>query len=156
MHFNPRSWRQVIVSRCLTGVAGLFLVLPAFAQAQYTITPWTIAGGGGTSSAGNYTLQGTLGQTGAGTAMSGGNYALTGGYWVSVPINPSPAPELTITPSPDGQVILSWTPASSAWVLQENSSLSTGEWVDTMAATSGAVVVPVAEAMKFYRLKHVP
>jgi len=155
MYFITFNWRQVLVSRCLTGVVGLFLAIPAFAQAQYAITAWTIAGGGGSSSGGNFALRGTLGQAAAGTTMAGGNYTLSGGHWVPVSVDPSPAPELTITAA-DGHVILSWTPAASGWILQENSSLSPGGWMDSTAATSSPVVMPAAEATRFYRLKLVP
>ncbi len=40
-------------------------------------------GGGGTSSGGAYTLDGTLGQPDAGT-HSGGSYSRAGGYWAGV------------------------------------------------------------------------
>jgi hypothetical protein len=46
----------------------------------YDLTWTTVDGGGGTSSAGPYTLSGTIGQPDAGPAFAGG-YALTGGFW---------------------------------------------------------------------------
>ena len=61
---------------------GLFL-LTTVALAHpggYNITWWTVDGGGGTLSAGDYTLAGTIGQPDAG-AMSGGSYVLYGGFW---------------------------------------------------------------------------
>ena len=55
------------------------------AQAQVYTIPWhTIDGGGGSSSGGNFALQGTIGQHDAGPEMTGGNYSVTGGYWVGV------------------------------------------------------------------------
>lgn len=45
--------------------------------------PWyTIDGGGGTSVGGAFELSGTIGQPDAGVTMTGGSYALTGGFWV--------------------------------------------------------------------------
>ena len=43
--------------------------------------PWfSIDGGGGASSGGAYSLNGTIGQADAGS-MSGGAYTLSGGFW---------------------------------------------------------------------------
>ena len=53
--------------------------LPLLAP-PYEITFFSIDGGGGTSSGGNYTLTGTIGQPDAG-AMTGGSFALEGGFW---------------------------------------------------------------------------
>lgn len=41
----------------------------------------TIDGGGGTSSGGGFELAGTMGQHDAGQTMTGGSFALTGGFW---------------------------------------------------------------------------
>jgi len=54
--------------------------------AQYAINWSTIDGGGGTSTVGpmigvNYSVSGTIGQTDAGTTMTDGQYAVTGGFW---------------------------------------------------------------------------
>ena len=62
----------------------LMLAWSALAQSQpadtYSITWYTIDGGGGTSGNGNYSLQGTIGQPDAG-ALSNGTYTLVGGFW---------------------------------------------------------------------------
>jgi len=47
---------------------------------NYTIDWFTIDGGGGTSTGGVYTVQGTIGQPDAGI-LTGGNYSLQGGFW---------------------------------------------------------------------------
>ncbi|MCP4708923.1 MAG: hypothetical protein GY869_09885 [Planctomycetes bacterium] len=52
----------------------------ATANAQYEITWSTIDGGGGRSTGGTYTLEGTIGQPDAGL-LSGGDYVLAGGFW---------------------------------------------------------------------------
>jgi hypothetical protein len=49
--------------------------------AQYTISWYTIDGGGGTSSSGALSLSGTIGQHDAGGPLTGGTYSLTGGFW---------------------------------------------------------------------------
>jgi hypothetical protein len=57
---------------------------PAAPGATYSIPWYTVDGGGGTSSAGDYTLSGTAGQYDAGT-LAGGGYTLTGGFWYARP-----------------------------------------------------------------------
>ncbi len=41
----------------------------------------TIDGGGGSSAGGGFELSGTIGQHDAGQTMTGGSFALTGGFW---------------------------------------------------------------------------
>ena len=60
--------------------AALLLSAGALAQ-SYNIDWYKIAGGGGTSTGGVYTVTGTIGQPDASGAMTGGNYSLTGGFW---------------------------------------------------------------------------
>jgi hypothetical protein len=59
----------------------------AFAQtaSDYSITWWTIDGGGGTSRSADeqYSLSGTIGQPEVGTA-TGIGYAIKGGFWGSL------------------------------------------------------------------------
>jgi len=51
------------------------------AQASpYTLSWWTVDGGGGTLSGGGYTLSSTAGQPDAAT-WAGGEYLLGGGFW---------------------------------------------------------------------------
>jgi hypothetical protein len=49
----------------------------------YAIDWWTVDSGGGSSSGGRYGLSGTIGQPDAGE-MAGGDYTLSGGFWVEV------------------------------------------------------------------------
>jgi len=56
----------------------IFCALTMTATAQYQIDWYKIAGGGGTSTGGVYSVSGTIGQPDAST-MSGGNYTLQGG-----------------------------------------------------------------------------
>jgi hypothetical protein len=60
--------------------------LPRIASAQsgggYDLTWNVIAGGGGTSTGGAYSLSGTIGQSDASPVpLSGGSYTLNGGFW---------------------------------------------------------------------------
>jgi len=58
--------------------------MTALAQSagSYTLTWFSIDGGGGNSSGGTYSLGGIIGQPDAGR-MSGGSYVITGGYWAA-------------------------------------------------------------------------
>lgn len=47
---------------------------------SYSLDWWTVDGGGGTSSGGNYALRGTVGQADA-NVLTGGEYTLSGGFW---------------------------------------------------------------------------
>jgi hypothetical protein len=49
------------------------MCLAAYAQ-SYSVDWYKIAGGGGTSTGGVYSVSGTIGQPDASSAMSGGNY----------------------------------------------------------------------------------
>jgi hypothetical protein len=48
---------------------------------EWAIPSWTVDGGGGRSSGGDYVLTGTLGQADAGTTMGEGEYTVAGGFW---------------------------------------------------------------------------
>jgi hypothetical protein len=123
---NALMKRQLI---WLSVLALLAFGLDAGAQ-SYAIDWSAIPGGGGTSSNAPYSLVGSIGQVGAGSVMSGGNYSLTGGFWslISV-VQTSGAPILSITHSAN-QVVISWPTPSSSWTVQQNANLAaTGGWV---------------------------
>jgi hypothetical protein len=109
---------------CLLAFAGCF-VAPA---QQYSIDWYKVAGGGGTSSNGQYTVSGTIGQHDAGGPMTGGNYSLTGGFWALISVVQTPgAPTLYISHS--GSTVTVYWQAVSGWTLHQNASLgNTGGW----------------------------
>ncbi len=85
-----------LISIAKTGfVVFLLLCVAAQSQAQadrsalngtgYDLSWNTIDGGGGTSTGGGYTLNGTLGQPDAGTLADNTGYTLSGGFWASAP-----------------------------------------------------------------------
>jgi len=113
-------------------IACLFLGLVSMASAQsYSIDWHKVAGGGGTSTGGVYSVSGTIGQPDASGAMSGGTYSVTGGFWALVQVVQTPgAPWLTVS-SAGNSVIVSW-PNTGSFTLQQNASLAGGGW-----ATSG-------------------
>lgn len=70
-------------------LAGGLMAAPDEPLNGFAIPWWTADGGGGESSGGSYTLQGTAGQPDAGGA-SGGDFALKGGFWAVIPIDSAP------------------------------------------------------------------
>src|SRR5258706_1821785 len=79
----------------------------AFAQ-NYSINWYTIAGGGGTSTGGVYSVSGTIGQHDAGGPMTGGNYSLTGGFWSLFAVQTPGAPALSIKLTATNTAMVSW------------------------------------------------
>ncbi len=105
------------------------LLLPTLGFAQsYSVDWYKISGGGGTSTGGVYSVSGTIGQHDASSAISGGKYSVTGGFWALIQVVQTPgAPLLTITYS-GNQAIVSWSPLATGWTLQTNNNLTTGSW----------------------------
>lgn len=105
--------------------------LTALAQ-SYSIDWYKISGGGGTSTSATYQVTGTIGQPDAGSAMSGGTYSLTGGFWslISV-IQTAGAPPLYISHS--GNTVTIYWQQTTGWNLQQSSSLSSPTWAPSSA-----------------------
>jgi hypothetical protein len=82
---KPRTYALVAV---LVVAAILTLAMARAAAADtsgpgYEITWYTVDGGGGASSGGDYALDGTIGQADAGS-LNGGAYVLAGGFWAGL------------------------------------------------------------------------
>ena len=104
-------------------LGALFLGLSS-ASAQYAIDWFKISGGGGTSTNGQYSISGTIGQHDAGGPMTGGNYSLTGGFWALISVAQTPgAPTLYISHS--GNTVTVYWQDVSGWSLQQNNNLAT-------------------------------
>ena len=77
--------RRIVIAT--VAVAAVFAVAAtALAQATNTFdVPWfSIAGGGETSSANGFTLNGTIGQAAVGDKQTGGAFTLTGGFQTGI------------------------------------------------------------------------
>lgn len=134
------------------GVLGLSVVSVG-AGAQYSISWSTIDGGGGTSTGGVYSISGTVGQHDAGRTMTNGPYRLTGGFWgLPQAVQTVGAPTLKIIPASPGNATISWTPATTNWILQENLNLATTNWVNSISGQTNPVTVPAGLPQKYYRL----
>jgi hypothetical protein len=143
-------------------VGGMILLLSlcawcVHAQTNYGIDWFTIDGGGGTSTNGQYSVTGTIGQPDAGT-MSGGNYTLQGGFWAIQAVQTPGAPLLSIFRSITNTVVISWPSPSAGWSMQQNTnSVSSVNWSNVSAAiqddgTTKTLVINPPTGNRFYRL----
>ncbi|MCX6922273.1 MAG: hypothetical protein NT154_03495, partial [Verrucomicrobia bacterium] len=114
---------------------------------------------GGTSTNGQYSITGTIGQPDAGV-MSGGNFTLVDGFWAVIAAIQTPgAPTLTVTRS-NLAVIVSWAAPAESWRLHATTNLVTSGSVWTEIPppyqTNGLTNISFAEPSplgnKFYRL----
>jgi hypothetical protein len=136
------------------------LLIPGLSHAQnYSIDWYKLAGGGGTSSKGQYVVSGTIGQHDAGGPMTGGNYSLTGGFWSLIAVmQMSGAPTLTITHS-GNNAIVSWPSSATGFVLQQNGNVSTANWtpsgfMENSNNTTMSVTIPSPTGNLFFCLKN--
>ena len=143
---------------CLLPLVLFFLWLTAgpVAAQSYTIDWYKISGGGGSSSSGQYTLTGTIGQPDAGGTLSGGNFSLTGGFWAIISLVQTPgAPVLHI--AHDGRQVTVFWQDVAGWGLQQNSSLkSPAGWTANASSTNSNgtnyLTLPSPSGNLFFRL----
>ena len=92
--------------------------------------------------------------------MSGGNYAVDGGFWsIAVAVQMSDAPFLTVIRS-GSNVILSWpSAASTGFALEQNATLGNpSSWNLNGASvsdngTTKSVTIPATAGVHFFRLR---
>jgi hypothetical protein len=145
-------------------IVGLILMVLALASSSahaqnYSVDWFKIAGGGGTSTGGTYTVSGTIGQHDAGGPMTGGNYSLTGGFWALISVvQTAGLPLLTITLNSQlSTVTVSW-PDTGTCTLQQNSNLAGGSWITsgyTITTSNGmnSITITPPTGNLFFRLK---
>ena len=142
-----------------TLILSLTLVLPAvgFAQ-QYSIDWFKIAGGGGTSTGATYQVTGTIGQPDASSAMSGGQYSVTGGFWsLTAVVQTAGLLNLSITHS-GNSFIVSWPTNCAGFTLQSATNLApAASWTTNSPApvvVNGQYAVTnfISGTQKFFRL----
>ena len=134
----------------------LLVAVGALAQ-PYSIDWSKVAGGGGTSTGGVYSVSGTVGQHDAGGPMSGGNYSLTGGFWSLISVlQTAGLPNLTVT-SAGNSVIVSW-PNTGSYTLQQNSNVAapagwvtSGYSISSSNGTNSIAITPPTGNL-FFRL----
>jgi hypothetical protein len=134
------------------------LFSPASSHAQsFSIDWYKIAGGGGASTNGPFSLSGTIGQQDASGAMTGGNYSVTGGFWSIISVMQVPgAPYLNIMRL-GTNVVVSW-PNIGSHTLQQNANLAvTNGWAATSfnvttANGTNSISIPSPTGNLFFRL----
>ena len=139
-------------------VCGLMLAAPTARAQSYSIDWFKIAGGGGTSSNGQYTVSGTIGQHNAGGPMSGGPYSLTGGFWSLIAVQTPGGPLLTIKFTNPAMAKISWPSPATGFVLQQNLNLSTTNWSNFSGTTNDdgtnkSVTITPPTGTLYFRLK---
>jgi len=78
---------QLLAAAALFGLASTALGAAMLSGGgQYDLSWHTIDGGGGYAAGGSFELEGTIGQHDAGPVMSGGAFALAGGFWGGGPV----------------------------------------------------------------------
>jgi hypothetical protein len=139
----------------------IFLILATFSvyAQSYSIDWYKIAGGGGTSTGGTYSVSGTIGQADASGAMNGGNYSVTGGFWSLINVVQTPGtPNLLIFRNGANSVKILW-PNTGSYTLQQSGTLTAPNWVTSgFSLTNGfgtnfvTITPPVGNL--FFRLKN--
>jgi len=133
------------------------------AQAQsYSIDWFTVDGGGGTSAGGAYSVRGTVGQPDAGPVLSGGSFAVTGGFWALVEVIQTPGAPLLKIRREGPNVVISWPNPSTGFILQQTTQLDSPPiamvWTDvalvpTENGLEKSVTTPSSPGHRFFRLK---
>lgn len=158
--FEVQSSKQIRSPKFKRTIFGFFLLLALSASAQnYSIDWFKVAGGGGTSTNGQYSLSGTIGQHDAGSPLTGGNYSLTGGFWALYAVPTAGAPTLRIVLTTTNTAVVSWPSPSMGWKLQQNLNLSATAWTtpgETVKdnGTEKFIIVKPPAGNRFYRLSN--
>jgi hypothetical protein len=142
----------------LSSVA-LALSVNSVSAQSYSIDWYKISGGGGTSSNGQFTVSGTIGQHDAGGPMVGGNYSLTGGFWsLLAVVQTVGSPTLRIFLTSSNTAVVAWPTSSSGFNLQQNTDLNTASWSSAgssfVVGSENQVVITPPTGRKFFRLVH--
>lgn len=147
--------KTCLLTLCLAVFSG---VLSAYAQTP-AVERHVVAGGGGVSGGGRFTITGAVGQAVAAPAMDGGSFAVQGGFWSRYIVFQTPgAPRLTIK-RVGANVEISW-PANGAtgYSLQKTTALGgAAVWMNDTAAVAlsggiNKVMIPVRPGNHFFRL----
>jgi hypothetical protein len=159
-HPRRQSARGLAHSKTWPNIVALLAVLGAGLGAgaqDYSINWYKVAGGGGTSTGGVYSISATIGQHDASGPLAGGNYSLAGGFWSVISVVQAPGlPNLVISLS-GHSVIVSW-PNTASCTLQQSSDLAAGSWVTsgyTITTLNGtnSISIPSPTGKVFFRLK---
>ena len=153
--------KSLLILHARSRWAVFLLLVCNSAFAQYSIDWFTVDGGGGTTSDGVYEISGTIGQPDAGSITTG-DYVIEGGFWSDLEAVPEPVPPgLTIELVSPSSVLVGWPAPSDGFVLQQNTDLTTTNWVAVTippVVANGEMQVTVSPLVgnRYYRLKYEP
>ena len=126
---------------------------------NYSVDWYKVSGGGGTSTGGNFSVSGTIGQHDAGSGLSGGNYSVTSGYWALINVvQTAGAPTLYI--SRNGNSVTVYWQNVAGWSLIQNNNLTApaANWLasgsPTLANGTNALIITNPAGILFFRLKN--
>jgi hypothetical protein len=135
---------------CAAVAALILVVMAPAARAQFSISSFTVDGGGGASSGGAFLIHGTIGQPDAGQ-LHAGPFTLKGGFWPGS--RPEVPPQLFIAAGAPGFAIVSWTPPAPGFVLQFASALPPVAWTNAPSGPTNPAAVSLEPGARFYRLR---
>ena len=126
---------------------------------SYSINWYKVAGGGGSSTGGVYSVSGTIGQPDAGGPMTGGTFSLTGGFWALYAVQTPGAPLLRIFLTTTNTAVIAWPAPSTGWNLEVNSNLSNTNWSPAggtmiLVGPENQVIISPPTGSRFYRLSN--
>ncbi|MFO1488782.1 MAG: hypothetical protein U1F65_09915 [Verrucomicrobiota bacterium] len=149
-----------LIRLCVVATALAFGISKTSAQ-SYSIDWYKIAGGGGTSTGGVYSVSGTIGQhdASANNALTGGSYSLTGGFWALYAVQTPGGPTLTIKLTTTNTAQVSWPSPSTGWSLQVSTNLAGNVWATPPESvqdngTIKFIIVNPPAGNRFYRLRN--
>jgi hypothetical protein len=150
---------NTIANWCRVGAIAIAL-LGCHTQAQpYALREFVISSGGVNSTNALFNIKGTFGQPYATQLLQNQRYTLSGGFWSTIMVVPTPnSPELTITLVGD-TIVLSWSILSLGFVVQVSDDLSNWHLLPGQPSPSGstfAVFERILPGQRFYRLKRLP
>lgn len=161
VHASPRN-KPLRLVRSLALPIGLALLLTGIASVSaqsYSIDFFTIDGGGGTSSGGQFSVSGTISQPDAGK-LTGGQFTLDGGFWgIDAAVLVNGSPNLRITRTTTNYIVIAWPLTVGAFQLQQNPVFGTANWsnvsatVNVVGAENQVLVPKTLLGNKFYRLQ---
>jgi hypothetical protein len=139
----------------------LYLLVAGFCRSgfaqPYSIDWCKIAGGGGTSTGGVYSVSGTIGQPDTGGPLTGGNYSLTGGFWAAYAVQTTGAPVLSIKLTTTNTAVVYWPSPSTGYNLESTTNPAATHWSSppesvTDNGTIKFIIVDSPTGNRFYRL----
>ena len=145
------------MKKIFSSLAALSLLSLVVHGQSYSIDWYKVAGGGGTSSNGQYVVSGTIGQHDAGGPLASGNSTMNGGFWSLVAVQTPGSPLLMVARTSSSTVKVSWPLSAASFALQQNTNLSTASWTTPAEAitndgTNNYITVNLPSGNRYFRL----